>query len=73
VNFKMPGGYLTETRLYYLGNGTLRAGPVRVSAVSLEPGRPFSDKMLAAIWFAGTVAIGWLLVWLMKRGRRSAA
>jgi hypothetical protein len=27
--------------------------------------------MLAAIWFVGTVAIGWLLVWLMKRGRRS--
>jgi hypothetical protein len=73
VNFKMPGGYLTETRLFYLGNGTLRAGPVRVSAVSLEPGRPFSDKMLAAIWFAGTVSIGWLLVRLMKRERRSAA
>lgn len=73
VDFKMPGGYLTETRLYYLGNGTLRAGPVRVSAVSLEPGRPFSDKLLAAIWFAGTVAIGWLLVWLMRRDRRSTA
>jgi hypothetical protein len=73
VDFKMPGGYLSETRLYYLGHGTLRAGPVRVSAVSLEPGRPFSDKALAAFWVIGTVGIGWLLVWLMKRGRRSAA
>ena len=70
LEFKAPGAYLTETRIYYQGHGTLRAGPIHVEregAAGGPPGR-YPDWPLALLWVVGTVAAGWLLVLAMKRG-----
>ena len=34
MNFATPGGRFVETRVYYHGNGTLRAGPITVQAIA---------------------------------------
>jgi hypothetical protein len=70
VEFEMPGGFLIETRLLYKGLGTLRAGPVLVEAVDVEPLRPPPAWALSLLWVAGTVLAGWLLVYAMLRSRR---
>ena len=62
LDFSMPGGYLVETRVFYHGRGTLRAGPVKVEAHALAPGRPYSSRKLAVAWVLGTVLVGWLFV-----------
>ena len=67
LDFSMPGGYWIETRVFYHGRGTLRAGPVKVDALALAPGRPYPDWALALGWVVGTVAFGWLFVRWYRR------
>lgn len=62
LDFTMPGGYLIETRVFFHGRGTLRAGPVKVEALHLAPGRPYPSWALALGWVSGTVLFGWLFV-----------
>jgi hypothetical protein len=69
LDFSMPGGYLIETRVFFQGQGTLRAGPVSVSPINLAPGRPYPSWALAIAWVLGTVFFGWLFV----RGYRREA
>jgi len=76
LRFETPGAYLTETRVYFLGHGTLTAGPVKVEPERVAPAPlgGFPDWALALIWVVGTIVAGWLFVWLMKRSEpRSAA
>jgi hypothetical protein len=70
LDFSMPGGYLIETRVFFQGRGTLRAGPVNVSPINLAPGRPYPSWALAIAWVLGTVFFGWLFV---RRYRREAS
>ncbi len=67
LDFAMPGGYLIETRVFFHGRGTLRAGPVKVEALHLAPGRPFPSWALALGWVSGTVLFGWLFVHWYRR------
>jgi hypothetical protein len=73
LRFKTSGGYLTETRVYYDGKGTLRAGPVVVvrEGAAPAPGSPgrYPDWPLALLWVAGTLVAGWLLVRAMRADR----
>jgi hypothetical protein len=75
LEFSNPEGGVIETRVHYAGEGTVRAGPVRVDPVDVDveaPGRvPDWPKALA--WVLGTIAAGWLLVLGMKRGGRRSA
>ena len=75
LRFENPGGYLVETRVYYHGLGTMRAGPVEVQrkegAVS-PPGR-YNDWPLVVAWVVGTILTGLLLVLAMRRGRAAQA
>jgi hypothetical protein len=69
LRFKNPGGYFAETRVFYNGKGTLRAGPVvvqREGAAVAPPGR-YNDWPLVVIWIVGTLLVGWLLVRAMQR------
>jgi hypothetical protein len=73
LEFKTPGGYLAETRVYYNGKGTLRAGPVHVEREGGGggglPGR-YPDWPLVVVWVVGTIVAGWLLVMQMRRAQR---
>jgi hypothetical protein len=68
--FANPGGLL-ETRVYYHGRGTLRAGPITVLPITV-PQAPvhFHDWPLAFCWVAGTFLVGWLFVEVMTLSRR---
>jgi hypothetical protein len=72
LSFATPGEQVIQTRVLYLGEGTVRSGPVQV--VRIEPaGSPahLRDWPLAFLWFGGTALIGTLFVQLMKlSGRR---
>jgi hypothetical protein len=70
LEFKTPGGYFTETRVFYDGLGTLRAGPVDVEAVRVAPSRHLPAWALTTLWIAGTVLVGWLFVRMMPRSRQ---
>jgi hypothetical protein len=76
LRFKTPGGYLAETRVFYDGKGTLRAGPVAVAREGAAPGAPgrYPDWPLVLLWVAGTLVAGWLLVRAMRaeRAKRSS-
>jgi hypothetical protein len=67
LTFSMPGGYLIETRVFFQGRGTLRAGPVQVTPIDLAPGRPYPSWALAIAWVLGTVVFGWLFVRFYRR------
>ena len=69
LDFSMPGGYLVETRVFYHGRGTLRAGPGEGSRLTLSPGAPVTRAGSSSGWrgFCGTVLFGWLFV---RRYRR---
>jgi hypothetical protein len=70
--FATPGDFPIQTRLFYLGQGTLRAGPVQVRRIEPEGGPParLRDWPLAFLWVGGTLLIGALFVQVMKpRGR----
>jgi hypothetical protein len=66
--FTTPGGYLTETRVYYHGNGTLRVGSVEVARDpnAAVPARRVADWQLALLWIAATMLVGWLFVKTMR-------
>jgi hypothetical protein len=68
LRFKTPGSYLTETRVFYDGKGTMLAGPVKVEregSVGAPPGR-YPDWPLVILWVVGTLLAGWLLVRVMR-------
>jgi hypothetical protein len=71
LDFKTPGGYLTEARVYYHSRGTLTAGPIRVRPIEVKnlPLSGVPDWALALMWVAGTALVGALLVWAMSRRR----
>jgi hypothetical protein len=72
LQFRTPGGYFAETRVFYHGNGTLRAGPIvvqREGAAVARPGR-YNDWPLVVVWIVGTIFVGWLLVRAMRRRMR---
>jgi hypothetical protein len=73
LEFKTPGGYLTETRVYYNGLGSLRAGPVKVEPARLAGSTRVPAWLLTVFWITGTVVVGWLFVRMMKRTRRPLA
>jgi hypothetical protein len=55
-------------RVYYHGNGTLRAGPVDVRIdPQTAPRAEFRDWPLALLWFAGTILVGALFFQAMRR------
>lgn len=70
--FSMPGGYLIETRVYFHGRGTLRAGAVKAEPIHLAPGRPYPSWALAIAWVLGTVFFGWLFVRGYRRDASSS-
>ncbi len=64
--FATPGGQVIETRVFYLGRGTLRLGPINVLPIKApEATTHFRDWPLAFLWVGGTVFIGWLFVQVM--------
>jgi hypothetical protein len=69
--FATPGNALIETRVYYLGRGTLRLGPIQVQPIA-APISPvhFRDWPLTFLWVGGTFLIGWLFVELMTLSRK---
>ena len=70
VPFTTPGG-LVETRVYYRGRGTLRAGPISVQPIApMPPPTRFRDWPLAFMWVAGTILVGWLFAQVMMLSRR---
>jgi hypothetical protein len=70
LQFKTPGGYQTETRVFYDGRGTLRAGPVVVEGVRVAQTNRLPAWLLTVLWITGTALVGWLFVRMMKRSRR---
>jgi hypothetical protein len=70
--FATPGDFPIQTRVFYLGQGTLRAGPVKVRRIEPVGESPahLRDWPLAFLWVGGTVLIGALFVQVM--GRRAA-
>jgi hypothetical protein len=73
LSFADPGGYWVETRVYYRGRGTLRAGPISVQPiVTPQPLSRFRDWPLAFCWVAGTFLVGWLLAQVMTLSRQRA-
>jgi hypothetical protein len=74
LQFKTPGGYFAETRVFYTGRGTLRVGPVHVEAVRLAESHRLPAWLLTSLWVIGTILVGWLFVRMMPRrpSRRTA-
>ena len=72
--FATPGNALIETRVRYLGRGTLRLGPIQVQPIAapMNPVR-YRDWPLTFVWVGGTFLIGWLFVEVMLLSRRRAA
>jgi hypothetical protein len=67
LSFPVSGRSTTEVRVYYHGNGTLVAGPVRVRIdPQTAPSAEFRDWPLVFLWLAGTVLTGALFVQTMK-------
>jgi hypothetical protein len=76
VQFVTPGGpYLTETRVFYQGRGTLSAGAVNVTSELVTAPGPskFPAWPLVFLWVAGTVLVGWLFVLVMKARQHAGA
>jgi hypothetical protein len=70
LEFTTPGGYLTETRVFYDGLGTLKASRVDVEPVRVAHSTRLPAWALAALWITGTVLVGWLFVKVMRRTPR---
>jgi hypothetical protein len=75
LSFATPGGHAIETRIFYHGRGTLRAGPVRVEPIVAAAGPPahLPNWPLAFLWVAGTALVGWLFVQVMKLTQEHSA
>jgi hypothetical protein len=70
LSFATPGGQWVETRIYYRGRGTLRAGLISVQPIAApQPTTHFRDWPLAFLWVAGTFLVGWLFVQVMTLSR----
>jgi hypothetical protein len=66
VSFGTPANAI-ETRVYYLGRGALRTGPIHVQQITVPvPTTHFRDWPLAFLWIGGTALIGWLFVQVMR-------
>jgi hypothetical protein len=74
LSFATPGELPVQTRVFYMGRGTLRSGQVVVQRIPPEGGSAarVRDWPLAFLWVGGTVLIGGLFVQLMKLGGRRA-
>ncbi len=69
--FATPGGQFVETRVYYRGKGTLRAGPITVlPIVAPQPAVHYHDWPLVFMWVGGTVLVGWLFAQVMMLSRQ---
>lgn len=75
LQFSTPGGYLVETRVYFLGHGILRAGPVVVRPVSLAERKlwGFPDWGLVLGWVGATLLVGAIFVTQARRSKRRPA
>ena len=62
-----------ETRVYYRGRGTLRAGTISVQPIApaSQPASHYHDWPLAFLWVGGTFLVGWLFVQVMRLSRES--
>ena len=74
LRFDTPGGYLVESRVYFLGNGNLTAGKVDVQPEKVNRARigGLSEGLIVARWVGGTILAGWIFVRLMRRSPRPA-
>jgi hypothetical protein len=74
--FATPGDFPIQTRLFYLGQGTVGAGPVQVRRIDPHGGQPAPAHLrqwpLAFLWVGGTVLVGALFVQVMRPGGRRA-
>jgi hypothetical protein len=67
LSFATPGGNAIETRVFYLGRGTVRVGPINVQPITARTATAhFQDWPLSFLWVGGTVLIGWLFVQVMR-------
>lgn len=77
LDFSNVDGGLVETRVYYNGFGTLRAGAVRVEPLErVEAPQAFGrlpDWPKALGWVLATLLAGWLLVLGMRRAQAREA
>jgi hypothetical protein len=74
LTFATPGVQPIETRVYYLGRGTVRAGPIQVQRITVPTATThFRDWPIAFLWVAGTFLVGWLFVEVMRLSRRTSA
>ena len=69
LDFKTPGGYFVQTRVYYQGHGTVTAGPVVVEPLHVKARTWAPNWLLAVAWIAATVLVGWLFVRMLKHRR----
>ena len=73
LTFATPGGRWIETRVYYSGKGTLRAGPINVQPITVpQPVAHYHDWPLVLLWVGGTLLVGWLFVQVMMLSRQRA-
>jgi hypothetical protein len=72
LSFATPGALWVETRVFYLGRGTLRVGSIVVQPI-IAPAQQgtthFRDWPLVFMWVAGTFLVGWLFVLVMRLSR----
>ncbi len=68
--FTTPGGFV-ETRVYYRGRGTLRAGLISVQPIApVDPPTRFRDWPLVFMWVGGTFLAAWLFAQVMMLRRQ---
>ena len=67
LSFTTPGSFLIQTRVYYLGHGTLTVDPVEVRPDPGTPPAQFRDWPLVFLWVAGTILVGGLFIQTMRR------
>jgi hypothetical protein len=76
LDFSNVDGGLVETRVYYNGFGTLRAGEIRVESLEPVEAQAFGrlpDWPKAFGWVFVTILAGWLLVLGMRRAQSREA
>ena len=67
LDFRTPGGWAVETRVFYQGRGTLSAGRTQVEPLHVKARTWAPDWLLVVVWVGGTVLVGWLFVRLLRR------
>jgi hypothetical protein len=72
LTFATPGGRWIETRVYYRGKGTVRAGPISVQPIAVPQAvAHYRDWPLVFLWVGGTALVAWLFAQVMMLRRRS--